>query len=111
MLILTLKEGEKILIGDKITVMVVEIRGTKSALGSRRRRAFWFCGKSKGIKAGDALRMEGFWLCDKFRIRAITFSWRYAHGGLRLSSGTPLSGSASLGSLISIAARYPGSEG
>jgi carbon storage regulator len=33
MLVLTLKEGEKILIGDKITVKVVEIRGTQIKLG------------------------------------------------------------------------------
>jgi carbon storage regulator len=33
MLILTLKEGEKILIGDKITVKVVEIRGNQIRLG------------------------------------------------------------------------------
>jgi len=33
MLILTLKEDEKILIGDKITVMVVEIRGNQIRLG------------------------------------------------------------------------------
>ena len=33
MLILTLKEGEKILIGDKITAMVVEIRGKQIRLG------------------------------------------------------------------------------
>ena len=33
MLILTLKENEKILIGDKITVMVVEIRGNQIRLG------------------------------------------------------------------------------
>ena len=33
MLILTLKEDEKILIGDKITVMVVEIRGKQIRLG------------------------------------------------------------------------------
>jgi carbon storage regulator len=33
MLILTLKEGEKILIGDKITVRVVEIRGKQIRLG------------------------------------------------------------------------------
>jgi carbon storage regulator len=33
MLGLTLKEGEKILIGDKITVMVVEIRGKQIRLG------------------------------------------------------------------------------
>jgi carbon storage regulator len=33
MLILNLKEDEKILIGDKITVMVVEIRGKQIRLG------------------------------------------------------------------------------
>ena len=33
MLILNLKEDEKILIGDKITVMVVEIRGNQIRLG------------------------------------------------------------------------------
>ena len=33
MLILTLKEDEKILIGDKITVTVVEIRGKQIRLG------------------------------------------------------------------------------
>jgi carbon storage regulator len=33
MLILTLKEDEKILIGDKITVKVVEIRGKQIRLG------------------------------------------------------------------------------
>jgi len=33
MLVLTLKEGEKILIGDKITAMVVEIRGAQIKLG------------------------------------------------------------------------------
>jgi carbon storage regulator len=33
MLVLTLKEGEKILIGDKITAMVVEIRGSQIRLG------------------------------------------------------------------------------
>jgi carbon storage regulator len=33
MLILTLKEDGKILIGDKITVMVVEIRGNQIRLG------------------------------------------------------------------------------
>ena len=33
MLILTLKEDEKILLGDKITVMVVEIRGKQIRLG------------------------------------------------------------------------------
>jgi carbon storage regulator len=33
MLVLTLKEGEKILIGDKITVMLVEIRGAQIRLG------------------------------------------------------------------------------
>jgi carbon storage regulator len=33
MLILTLKEDEKVLIGDKITVMVVEIRGKQIRLG------------------------------------------------------------------------------
>ena len=33
MLILTVKEDEKILIGDKITVMVVEIRGKQIRLG------------------------------------------------------------------------------
>jgi carbon storage regulator len=33
MLILTLKEAEKILIGDKIVVMVVEIRGKQIRLG------------------------------------------------------------------------------
>ena len=33
MLILTLKEDDKILIGDKITVMVVEIRGNQIRLG------------------------------------------------------------------------------
>ena len=33
MLILTLKEDDKILIGDKITVMVVEIRGKQIRLG------------------------------------------------------------------------------
>jgi carbon storage regulator len=33
MLILTLKEDEKILIGDKITVMMVEIRGKQIRLG------------------------------------------------------------------------------
>ena len=33
MLILTLKEDEKILIGDKITVKVVEIRGKQISLG------------------------------------------------------------------------------
>jgi carbon storage regulator len=33
MLILTLKEDEKILIGDKITVKVVEIRGNQIRLG------------------------------------------------------------------------------
>ena len=32
MLILTVKEGEKIFIGDKITVMVVEIRGKQIRL-------------------------------------------------------------------------------
>ena len=46
MLILTLKEDEKILLGDKITAMVVEIRGKQIRLGSRRRMMFWFCGKS-----------------------------------------------------------------
>ena len=24
-----------------------------------------------GLKAGDAVDMEGFWRCDKFRIRAV----------------------------------------
>jgi carbon storage regulator len=33
MLVLTLKEDEKILIGDKITVKVVEIRGNQIRLG------------------------------------------------------------------------------
>lgn len=33
MLILTLKEGEKILTGDKITFKVVEIRGKQIRLG------------------------------------------------------------------------------
>ena len=33
MLILTLKEDDKILIGDKITVMLVEIRGNQIRLG------------------------------------------------------------------------------
>jgi carbon storage regulator len=33
MLILTLKEDEKILIGDKITVKVLEIRGKQIRLG------------------------------------------------------------------------------
>ena len=33
MLILTRKEGEKILIGDKITVWVVEIRGKQIKMG------------------------------------------------------------------------------
>ena len=33
MLILTLKEDEKIRIGDKITIMVVEIRGKQIRLG------------------------------------------------------------------------------
>ena len=33
MLILSLKENEKILIGDKITIMVVEIRGKQIRLG------------------------------------------------------------------------------
>ena len=33
MLILTLKKDEKILIGDKITVMLVEIRGNQIRLG------------------------------------------------------------------------------
>ena len=33
MLVLTLKEDEKILIGDKITVKVVEIRGKQIRLG------------------------------------------------------------------------------
>ena len=33
MLILNLKENEKILIGDKITVMVVEVRGKQIRLG------------------------------------------------------------------------------
>jgi carbon storage regulator len=33
MLILTVKEDEKILIGDKITVKVVEIRGKQIRLG------------------------------------------------------------------------------
>ena len=33
MLVVTLKENEKILIGDKITVMVVEIRGNQIRLG------------------------------------------------------------------------------
>ena len=33
MLILTLKENEKILIGDTITIMVVEIRGKQIRLG------------------------------------------------------------------------------
>ena len=40
MLILNLKENEKILIGDKITVMVVEIGEIKFALESRRRLVF-----------------------------------------------------------------------
>jgi hypothetical protein len=30
-------------------------------------------------KAGYPLDMEGFWLSDKFRIRAVTFYWRYVH--------------------------------
>jgi carbon storage regulator len=33
MLILTLKKGEKILIGDKITVMLLQIRGNQIRLG------------------------------------------------------------------------------
>jgi carbon storage regulator len=33
MLILTLKKDDKILLGDKITVMVVEIRGNQIRLG------------------------------------------------------------------------------
>ena len=33
MLILTLQEDDKILLGDKITVMVVEIRGNQIRLG------------------------------------------------------------------------------
>ena len=33
MLVLTLQEDEKILLGDKITVMVVEIRGNQIRLG------------------------------------------------------------------------------
>ena len=33
MLILSLKEGEKFLIGDKITVQVVEIRGKQIKMG------------------------------------------------------------------------------
>ena len=59
MLILTLKEDEKILIGDKITFMVVESGEIKSALGSRRRLAFWFCGKSWREKQRDKGAQEG----------------------------------------------------
>ena len=33
MLILTVKEDEKILLGDKITIMVVDIRGKQIRLG------------------------------------------------------------------------------
>ena len=34
MLILTMKKNEKVLIGDKITVMVVEVRGNQIRLGT-----------------------------------------------------------------------------
>jgi carbon storage regulator len=54
MLILNLKENEKILIGDKITIMVVEIRGKQIRLGIEApsgllvlREAGW---KSTGMK-------------------------------------------------------------
>ena len=69
MLILNLKENEKILIGDKITVMVVEIRGNQIRLGIeapagllvlREKLAGKAGGESKGIRAGYPLNMEGF---------------------------------------------------
>jgi hypothetical protein len=46
MLIVTLKENEQGLIGNDISVMLVEIRGKQSAWGSRHRLASWFCWKS-----------------------------------------------------------------
>ena len=46
MLILNLKEDEKILIGDKITVMVVEIRGKQIRLGIEAPGDFLVSGKS-----------------------------------------------------------------
>jgi len=53
MLILTLKETGKILIGDKITVMVVEIRGNQIRLGIEAPAGFFgSAGKAGGGKQG-----------------------------------------------------------
>ena len=46
MLVLTFKENEKVLIGNDISVMVVEIRGNQIRLGIEAPAGLWFCWKS-----------------------------------------------------------------
>ena len=68
MLILTLKEDEKILIGDKITVMVVEIRGNQIRLGIEAPAGLLVLREKLAGKA-KASRSTGGWVTAKPPVR------------------------------------------
>ena len=77
MLVLTLKQDEKILIGNKITVKVVEIRGNQIRLGIEAPASVLvlrekLARKRKRIKAIYPLYIGGFWPGDNCWIIAVS---------------------------------------